>query len=118
MAPLDEVLLWRMVELARHDHGAYKRELMTMSEETLRRYVQAYRAHAATFSYDPDDPTYYVGDHFLADWVVGQGRDYYEHVAKNRDKVPEDAAGDDPAFGYLRRGQQGVHRSLRRLRAG
>jgi len=110
MDALDEELLWRMVELARTDHDAYLKALAEMLQNELKRYIWTYEAQAATFSYDPDDPMLYVGDHPLAQWVVGQGRELYRKVADNPRTMPEDASDEDPAFGYLSEAFKAYHK--------
>lgn len=99
----DPEAFWALVALAREDPDAFRAALRDLDRRALIRFywmfeeaasrlgAERYRRHTApTLSEDAYDD--------VAEWVVGQGREHYEHVLSHPREMPREVDTRDPAL--------------------
>lgn len=89
---------WTLISLAKQDTAAFVKKLEGMSQveligfawkfEDLAGFLYDEEYHQGRFSED------YLED--LCDWVVAQGKEFYENVLNNPDQMPTEVNYSDP----------------------
>jgi hypothetical protein len=99
----DPEAFWALVRTARGDLGAFRAALERLDRRALIRFSWAFEEAASRLGAEPfrqhADPALSEDAYDdLAEWVVGQGREHYEHVLAHPEALPNDVDTRDPAL--------------------
>ena len=96
---------WSTVERAGGDRQKFRSLLWEMSEEEICRFHREYKLAASVLTGEPFDKIIYEdsgesedGIDDIAEWVVVQGRAFYEAILQTPEDIPRHVDGGDPAL--------------------
>ncbi|MCO6433787.1 DUF4240 domain-containing protein [Nitrosomonas nitrosa] len=96
---LDNNQFWSLVLLAKQDFSTFKQKLEQMSQVELISFVWKFQETAGDLYDEKYLYNQYSEDYMadLCDYVVGQGREFYEYVRNNPDQMPQEMDYSEPS---------------------
>lgn len=97
---------WELVALGRSDREAFQARLDSLNRRSLEDFCWAFLRAQTAISAPPFIDVIAAGlseDELdtLTEWVVSQGRSFYEGILSDPDRMPAEADANEPCMGLL-----------------
>ena len=95
---------WNIIQRAEKDQVKLKEILTTLSRDEVRRFQEEFVDASAELQGEPFTDYMIKGSEDsvedVSHWVVSQGREYYEEILEDPEKIPESVEEDDSSILY------------------